>query len=110
MTSVSGESTWQEEDRKGKVRRGGWQTRVVSVNSEMECQTDGVFADVGRNHPRTNREGLGRLVPGQRNHTKRATIPLASGMAPPSLPKLLPNANPVQADLTHAMVVFGVTR
>jgi len=51
-------STRNEEYCKGKDRRGGWQTKVVSVIPEMEWNASGSIADVGQFHPRMNQEEL----------------------------------------------------
>ncbi len=49
-------STRNEEYRKFQVRRGEWQTRVVSVIPETEFVPTGEIADLVRIHLKTNRE------------------------------------------------------
>ena len=47
---ASGKKYPEGEYHKGEVRRGEWQTKVVSVIPEMECHTSRGLPDLGRTH------------------------------------------------------------
>jgi hypothetical protein len=48
--------TPNQEYLEGKVGRGGWQIKVVSVIPEMGCHPSRGIAGVAQTHPRMNRE------------------------------------------------------
>ena len=77
-----GECIRNGEYRKDKDRRVEWWTKVGSVNPEMGCLQIADVSDVGRIHPRTNREGLTPF-----HHSNRDQDVSTPGMEPASLQK-----------------------